>query len=59
MMNLKSLLNFFLLILAIMAILGGTAYLIYYRQYIFGVANLALAYLAWPSLKEIIKDLKG
>lgn len=55
----KSVINFLLLLLAILAFFGGTAYLFYFRLYLFGVANLALGYLSWPSIKEIFKDLKG
>ena len=41
---------------AVLAALGGTAYLFYYGQPLFGAANLCLAAMAFPWLREFGRE---
>lgn len=43
---------FAVLCVAVLAALGGTAYLFYFGKPVFGIANLALAAMAFPFVKE-------
>lgn len=47
---------FLALCVAILAALGGTAYLFYFGKYVFGVANLGLAAMAWPWLRDLGRE---
>lgn len=53
----KQILTFILLIAAVLAIIGGTAYLFYDHHALFGVANILLAGLAFPTIKQLFNDL--
>lgn len=57
--NLKKIYNFLAICVFIMAAIGGTAYLFYYKQYLFGVTNLALVAMAIPYIISRIKDIQS
>ena len=57
--NLKKIYNFLAICVFIMAAIGGTAYLFYYKQYLFGVTNLALVAMATPYIIRRIKDIQS
>ena len=57
--NLKKIYNFLAICVFIMAAIGGTAYLFYYKQYLFGVTNLALVAMAIPYIICRIKDIQS
>lgn len=44
---------------AILATIGGTAYLFYDHHILFGITNLCLAAMAFPFVKDAVKDLIG
>lgn len=47
------------IIVAVFATIGGTAYLFYYHQPHFAIANLGLAAMAVPFVIERVKELLG
>lgn len=49
--------DFIVIVTAILAVIGGTAYLFYYKQPLFGVANLALSAMALPYIISRAKDI--
>lgn len=57
--NLKKIYNFLAICVFIMAAIGGTAYLFYYKQYLFGVTNIALVAMAIPYIISRIKDIQS
>ena len=57
--NLKKIFDFLVIVVFVLAAIGGTAYLFYYKQCLFGVANLALVAMAVPYLISRIKDIQG
>ena len=59
MKNLKKIYDFLVIIVFILASIGGTAYLFYFKQYLFGVTNIALVAMAVPYLISRIKDIQG
>ena len=59
MKNLKKIYDFLVIILFVLAAIGGTAYLFYFKQYLFGVTNMALVAMAVPYLISRIKDIQG
>ena len=44
-------------IVAVLAAIGGTAYLFYYHQPVMGIANLCLAAMAAPYVIARVKEL--
>ena len=59
MKNLKKIYDFLVIIVFALAATGGTAYLFYFKQYLFGVTNIALVAMAVPYLISRIKDIQG
>ena len=59
MKNLKKIYDFLVIIVFVLAAIGGTAYLFYFKQYLFGVTNIALVAMAVPYLISRIKDIQG
>ena len=57
--NLKKFYDFVVICVFVLAAIGGTSYLFYFKQYLFGVANLALVAMAVPYLISRIKDIQG
>ena len=57
--NHKKIYDFLAICVFIMAAIGGTAYLFYYKQYLFGVTNLALVAMAIPYIISRIKDIQS
>lgn len=53
----SKIIDFFILVIAVLAAIGGTAYLFYDHHILFGIANLCLAAMAFPFLKERYKDM--
>ena len=43
----------------VLAAIGGTSYLFYFKQYLFGATNLALVAMAVPYIISRIKDIQG
>ena len=56
--NLKKIYNSLTICVFILAAIGGTAYLFYYKQCLFGVTNLALVAMAIPYIISRIKDIQ-
>lgn len=56
--NLKKIYDFLAICVFCLAAIGGTAYLFYYKQYLFGVTNLALVAMAIPYITRRIKDIQ-
>ena len=56
--NFKKIYDFLAICVFILAAIGGTAYLFYYKQYLFGVTNLALVAMATPYIIRRIKDIQ-
>ena len=59
MKNLKKIYDFLVIIVFVLAAIGGTAYLFYFKQYLFGVTNMALVAMAVPYLISRIKAIQG
>ena len=59
MKNIKKIYDFVVIIIFVLAAIGGTAYLFYFKQYVFGVTNIALVAMAVPYLISRIKDIQG
>ena len=59
MKNLKKIYDFLVIIVFVLAAIGGTAYLFYFKQYLFGVTNIALVAMSVPYLISRIKDIQG
>ena len=59
MKNLKKIYDFLVIIVFVLASIGGTAYLFYFKQYLFGATNMALVAMAVPYLISRIKDIQG
>lgn len=57
--NLKKFYDFAVICIFVLAAIGGTSYLFYFKQYLFGVTNLALVAMAVPYLISRIKDIQG
>lgn len=57
--NLKKIYDFAVICIFVLAAIGGTSYLFYFKQYLFGVTNLALVAMAVPYLIGRIKDIQG
>ena len=57
--NLKKIYNFLVICVFILAAIGGTAYLFYYKQYLFGVTNLALVAMVTPYIISRVKDIQS
>lgn len=55
--SLKRLISFLIVVTYIFAVLGGTAYLFYFHVPQFGVANIALAAMAFPFFRDHFKIL--
>lgn len=55
----RKIFDFVVLILAILAGIGGTAYLFFDRHILFGIANLCLVAMAFPFVKARFNDLIG
>ena len=56
--NLKKIYDFLAICVFVLAAIGGTAYLFYYKPFLFGVTNLALVAMALPSIISRIKDIQ-
>ena len=56
--NLKKIYDFLAICVFCLAAIGGTAYLFYYKQYLFGVTNLALVAMAIHYITRRIKDIQ-
>ena len=59
MKNLKKIYDFVVIVVFVLAAIGGTAYLFYFKQYLFAVTNMALVAMAVPYLISRIKDIQG
>ena len=59
MKNLKKIYDFLVIIVFVLAAIGGTAYLFYFKQYLFAITNIALVAMAVPYLISRIKDIQG
>ena len=57
--NLKKIYDFLAICVFCLAAIGGTAYLFYYKQYLFGVTNLALVAMAIPYIICRIKNIQS
>ena len=57
--NLKKIYDFAVICVFVLVAIGGTSYLFYFKQYLFGVTNLALVAMAVPYLISRIKDIQG
>lgn len=57
--NLKKIYDFLAICVFILAAIGGTAYMFYYKQFLFGVTNLALVAMATPYIIRTIKDIQS
>ena len=57
--NLKKIYDFMVICVFVLAAIGGTSYLFYFKQYLFGATNLALVAMAVPYLISRIKDIQG
>ena len=57
--NLKKIYDFLAICVFILAAIGGSAYLFYYKQYLFGVTNLALVAMVIPYIISRIKDIQS
>ena len=57
--NLMKFYDFVVICVFVLAAIGGTSYLFYFKQYLFGVTNLALVAMAVPYLISRIKDIQG
>ena len=57
--NLKRIYDFVVICVFVLAAIGGTSYLFYFKQYLFGATNLALVAMAVPYLISRIKDIQG
>ena len=57
--HLKKIYDFAVICVFVLAAIGGTSYLFYFKQYLFGVTNLALVAMAVPYLISRIKDIQG
>ena len=57
--NLKKIYDFAVICVFVLAAIGGTSYLLYFKQYLFGATNLALVAMAVPYLIGRIKDIQG
>ena len=55
--NFKKIYDFLAICVFILAAIGGTAYLFYYKQCLFGVTNLALVAMAIPYIISRIKNI--
>ena len=56
--HLKQIYDFLAICVFCLAAIGGTAYLFYYKQYLFGVTNLALVAMAIPYIISRVKDIQ-
>ena len=59
MKNLKKIYDFVVIFVFVLAAIGWTAYLFYFKQYLFAVTNIALVAMAVPYLISRIKDIQG
>lgn len=59
MKNLKKIYDFVVIFVFVLAAIGWSAYLFYFKQYLFGVTNIALVAMAIPYLISRIKDIQG
>lgn len=57
--NLKKIYDFVVICVFVLAAIGGTSYLFYFKEFLFGVTNLALVAMAVPYLISRIKDIQG
>ena len=57
--NLKKIYDFLTICVFILAAIGGTAYLFYYKQFLFGLTNLALVAMATPYIISRIKNIQS
>ena len=57
--NFKKIYDFAVICVFVLAAIGGTSYLFYFKQYLFGATNLALVAMAVPYLISRIKDIQG
>lgn len=57
--NLKKIYNFLAICVFILAAIGGTAYLFYYKQCLLGVTNIALVAMAIPYIISRIKNIQS
>ena len=57
--TLEKIYDFLAICVFILAAIGGSAYLFYYKQYLFGVTNLALVAMAIPYIISRIKDIQS
>ena len=57
--NLKKIYDFVVICVFVLAAIGGTSYLFYFKQYLFSVTNIALVAMAVPYLISRIKDIQG
>ena len=57
--NLKKIYDFVVICVFVLAAIGGTSYLFYFKQYLFGATNLALVAMAVPYFISRTKDIQG
>lgn len=55
--NITKIYDFAVLVVAILAAVGGTAYLFYDGHTIFGIANIFLVAMAYPFVSSRLKDI--
>lgn len=55
--NLMKIADFIVLCVFILSAIGGTAYLFYFKQILFGVTNILLSAMALPFVVKRCKDL--
>ena len=54
----KKLLYFFVLAFALMGAIGGIGFTIWQKGYIIAIGIAALAFMAWPKIREYFKILR-
>ena len=57
--TIKKIYCFFVIIVAVLAVIGGTAYLFYDHHILFGITNLCLGAMAVPYVIARAKELLG
>ena len=55
----KKILNFILLFLTLIGIIGGIGYSIYNSAWVIAVGIAVAGYMAWPKVKKVFEELIG
>ena len=58
-MIMKRVLNFILLFLTLIGIIGGIGYGIYDERWVIAVGIAVAGYMAWPKVKNVFEELIG